>query len=68
MDNTSGFYKNEDGLLLFGPNGVSGPLFDLHQANRTEYTYPVAGWSWFDTEEEARTFFGLPAKIDTDQS
>ena len=62
MDNTSGFYKNEDSLLLFGPNGVSGPLFDLNPSAHAEYTYPVAGWYWFDTEEEARLFFGLPVE------
>lgn len=60
MNNTSGFYKNEEGMLLFGPSDVTGQDYHLNRANRTEHTYPVAGWYWFDTEEEARLFFNLP--------
>jgi len=59
MDNTSGFYKLEDGTLLFGPNGVTGPSFDLQAEVYNQYIYPVEGWYWFDSEEEARVQFGL---------
>jgi hypothetical protein len=60
MNNTSGFYKNESGLLLFGPNGVTSCDYDLQRETRDQYTYPVDGWYWFDSEEQAREFFGLP--------
>jgi hypothetical protein len=61
MDDTSGFYKNDEGALLFGPNFVESRDFKLERAKHTEYTYPVQGWSWFDSEAEAREHFGLPA-------
>jgi hypothetical protein len=60
MENTSGFYKDDEGNLLFAPNGVTGPTYDLQPINHEAYTYPVEGWYWFDTEAEAREFFGLP--------
>lgn len=66
MNNTTGFYKNENGLLLFAPNGVTGPSYDLQPSAHTEHTYPVDGWSWFDSEAQARVFFGLPEKIEED--
>ena len=62
MDNTSGLYKNDNGVLLFAPNGVTGPSYDLHPSMYAEQIYPIDGWSWFDTEEEARAFYGLPQK------
>jgi hypothetical protein len=59
MENTSGFYKL-DGELLYGPNFVLNKDYELRCELYTEYTYPVDGWSWFDSEEEARIFFNLP--------
>ncbi|MPL66053.1 hypothetical protein SDC9_11721 [bioreactor metagenome] len=61
MDDTSGFYKNDDGTLLFGPNFVESRDFKLERAKHGEYTYPVDGWYWFESEAEAREHFGLPA-------
>lgn len=58
---TSGFYKL-DGDLLFGPNFVLNKDYELRRETKDQHTYPVDGWSWFDTEEEARLFFGLPPK------
>jgi hypothetical protein len=63
MNNTSGFYKNESGLLLFAPNGVISFGYDLQRETRSQQAYPVDGWYWFDTEAEARTFFGLSDTI-----
>lgn len=54
------FYKIDDGVLLEGPNFVYGPTFTLLKEDKDTYTYPVDGWIWFDTEEEARTYFGIP--------
>lgn len=63
---SSGFYKNEE-QLLYAPNYVCGPGFDLARDAKDEYTYPVYGWHWFDSEEEARAFFGLPPKPEGEQ-
>jgi hypothetical protein len=56
--NGSGFYKNEYGVLLHGSEDVFGPTFTLLRDQHESYEYPVDGWYWFDTEEEARSFLG----------
>ena len=53
MEDTSGFYKAEDGVLLYAPNFVSGPSFELVRELHTTYSYPVEGWMWFNNEETA---------------
>tara|TARA_R110000868_G_scaffold294621_1_gene555133 strand:- start:74 stop:379 length:306 start_codon:yes stop_codon:yes gene_type:complete len=62
--NTSGFYRNEDGQLLHGPTTVQFPISvdhpGLNRAQQDSYTYPVEGWYWFDSENEARAFFDMP--------
>jgi hypothetical protein len=63
MEDTSGFYKL-DGDLLYGHWVVYGPDYTLLREDHTTYTYPVSGWYWFDTEAEARGFFGLPIAPD----
>lgn len=55
---TSGFYKY-DGLLLYGPNYVLNKNYELTRATKDNFTYPIDGWYWFDSEDQARTFFGL---------
>ena len=57
MDDTSGFYK-QDGELLFGPNFVLNANYELRRETHEDHTYPVDGWYWFDSEAEARAFFG----------
>lgn len=54
----SGFYKL-DGDLLYGPNFVYGPTYELLASNKDTYIYPVEGWYWFDTLEEACNHFGV---------
>ncbi len=58
--NTEGFYKL-DTDLLYAPNFVYGgyDAYQLLKENKETYTYPVDGWYWFNTEEEAKTFFNL---------
>jgi len=56
MENTSGFYKL-DGSLLYAPHDVLGPDYELLSQYHNTYTYPVDGWYWFDSEEEAKAFF-----------
>ena len=58
MEDTGGFYKL-DGELLFGPNFVLNQNYELYRETHTDHTYPVDGWYWFDTEEQANLFFGL---------
>ena len=50
---TSGFYKNDNGTLLFGPNFVLNKDFELRRETHEQHTYPVDGWHWFDSEKEA---------------
>ena len=59
---TSGFYKVDlSGMVMCGPNIIYGP-YDAYKLSRIEkdtYTYPVDGWYWFDTEQEAYESFGI---------
>lgn len=59
---TSGFYKL-DGSLLYGPNYVLNANYELRRETRDDHSYPIDGWYWFDTEEEARLFFDLPLEL-----
>lgn len=60
-----GFYKNENGLLLYGPNFVLNKDYELRAETHEGHEYPVDGWSWFDSEEEARDALGIPAEEET---
>ena len=66
MEDTSGFYKL-DGDLLYGPNFVLNKDYELRKETYDQNNYPVDGWYWFDSEDEARTHFNLPPKEDTQQ-
>jgi len=57
--NSSGFYKVENEMLLYGCQDVFAPDFTLLRNEHNEYEYPIDGWYWFDTEEEAMTFFNI---------
>ena len=51
---TAGFYKKqEDDQILYAPNWVEGPDIFLVAQNKDQYDYPVHGWYWFESEEEA---------------
>lgn len=63
MEDTSGFYKSNSGSLLYGPNFVLNAEYELRRGTREQYNYPLDGWSWFDTEEEAREFFNIPKEV-----
>ncbi len=54
---TSGFY-NKDAMLRAG-KFVFGPGFELQRDLKDTYTYPVNGWIWFDSAEEAAHDFGV---------
>ena len=63
MDSTAGFYKDDEGSLLYGTL-VCGPTYTLIESEHDTYTYPVDGWYWFDSEAEARAFFDLPEPVE----
>ncbi len=59
---TSGFYFNDNGYMICALNYVLGPYehFSLYREEKDTYAYPVDGWYWFNSEEEAYNFFGIP--------
>ena len=56
---TEGFYKLHKDNLLHAPNFVESPTYALYKENKDDYTYPVDGWYWFESLEEAQNFFGI---------
>lgn len=50
---TSGFYKYENGELVHAPNFVCAPTFEIFREQKEQYDYPVQGWQWFESREEA---------------
>lgn len=53
-----GFYK-ADHNLIYAPNRVLSRDYTLEIAKKDDYDYPVNGWSYFETREEALSFFGI---------
>lgn len=54
------FYKRDDGQLLAAPNYVSGPGFELQADLHDTYTYPLDGWHWFETLDDAMLALAAP--------
>ena len=61
---TQGFYKNDNGMILYGPNFVDAGSFLLLKEEKDTYTYPIGGWYWFDSKEDAYGFWNLPVPPD----
>lgn len=56
------FYKLLDNTnLIFGPEVISAE-YQLLADEKDSYTYPINSWYWFDTEAQAREYFGLPTE------
>jgi len=53
------FYKSENSEVQIAETCITGLDLDLHCLQKDTYIYPVQGWYWFNTIEEAYTFFGL---------
>lgn len=51
---TAGFYKKENDTLYYAPNIVEGDGYVLIAQDKDQYEYPIDGWNWFDSEEEAK--------------
>lgn len=62
--NTSGFYKADNSNLLYAQSTVYNQSYQLFRDQHETYSYPVDGWYWFDTEEEARAFLKIPEVLD----
>ena len=43
-----GFYKVCDGMLLYAPNFVDAPTYQLTRSNKNDSVLPDS-WHWFDT-------------------
>lgn len=54
---TAGFYKKQEDTILYAPNIVEGNGYVLAVQDKDQYEYPVDGWFWFESEEEANNFF-----------
>lgn len=54
------FYKRENDDLQTAPLFVSGPGFELTAESKDDHVYPVEGWYWFETLDEAMRFFSTP--------
>jgi hypothetical protein len=50
---TSGFYKQLGSGIIHAPNFVLHRDYELRRETKDQHTYPVEGWAWFDSEEEA---------------
>lgn len=48
------FYRIESGSLIKSEDSLFGPGFDLLVQDHDTYEYPIYGWYWFDTDEEAQ--------------
>lgn len=65
METNPGFYKKQDSILLYAPNAVMGPDYELNSQFKDSYNYPVCGWVWFDSELGARNFLNIWPPEDT---
>jgi len=58
------FYKNDGGQLLEAPNFVYSKDYTLLITEKDTYIYPIDGWKWFDTEDQARLEYNLPKPVE----
>ena len=61
---TSGFYKNDNGELLYAPNYAININYELYKEQHNDYQYPIDGWYWFDNDDAAYLFFNIEKPID----
>ena len=60
---TAGFYKKQEETLLYAPNIVEGDGYVLIVQDKDQYEYPVDGWFWFESEEEAYIQFQITPPV-----
>jgi hypothetical protein len=54
---TAGFYKKQSDQLLYAPNIVEGNGYLLVAQDKDQYEYPIDQWFWFESEQDAISFF-----------
>lgn len=55
---SKGFYKIIDENLYYAENSVYNKDYELHVSSYQDHTYPIDGWYYFETIEEAASFLG----------
>jgi len=55
MEDTSGFYRNNHGEIQYAPNFVLSSVYELRKETKAKHDYPVDGWFWFDSEDQAKS-------------
>lgn len=55
--NNAGFYKKDETQILFAPNIVESTGYMLVATDKDSYQYPVDGWIWANSLDEAITYF-----------
>lgn len=55
--NNAGFYKKENNEINYAPNYVEGQGYALFAIDKATYEYPVDGWIWAQSEEDAISYF-----------
>lgn len=53
-----GFYKLDNGSLLFGTM-VTSQNYLLLVEEKDNHEFPIDGWHYFESELEAKEFFGI---------
>lgn len=48
-----------DSQLFYAKGFVASAEFELNREDKDKYTYPVYGWYYFESEDEAYAFFNL---------
>jgi hypothetical protein len=56
------FYKRSGNTLHQAVNTIRGPGYELNAADHATYSYPVSGWYWFDSPEEAHAALSAPVE------
>jgi hypothetical protein len=54
-----GFYTKTNGELIYGRRFIYAPTYKLTKNLKDTYQYPVHGWRWFDSLEDACLFFDI---------
>jgi len=60
IEDTSGFYLYQDGGIAHAPNFVENKDYQLYRHLKDIYSYPVNGWYWFDSINDAYLFYNIP--------
>lgn len=51
------FYKRTTDEILVAPNSVIGPSYELQAQSHADNNYPIDGWYWFASLDDAMIFF-----------